>query len=48
MREADEVKVFEAFGGDLPVQGMPTVSRNAKRSGDRSDKRAAGSQSYYF
>ncbi|MFF2886095.1 hypothetical protein [Paenibacillus sp. NPDC057967] len=40
--EADEVRVFEVFGGDLPVYSKPTVSRNAKRSGDRSYKRAAG------
>ncbi|WP_147384557.1 hypothetical protein [Paenibacillus sp. 1011MAR3C5] len=40
--EADEVRVFELFGGDLPVYSKPTVSRNAKRSGDRLYKRAAG------
>ncbi|MFD0961078.1 hypothetical protein [Paenibacillus chungangensis] len=42
IREADEVKVFEVFGGDLPVMGWPTESRYAKRLGDRSHKRTAG------
>ncbi len=36
-READEVEVFETFGGDLSVKHQ-TENQTAKGTGDRSDK----------
>lgn len=43
-RQADEVEVFEMFGGDLPVHDIQPIAENAKGSGDRSDKRTARMQ----
>ncbi len=41
MHRADEVKVFETFGGDLPVMHH-TVKRNPNARSDPGDKDSAG------